>query len=58
MRRRWDAASPAARARGQAANRRLHERWMRFDQRKKRSVVANGHDRTRAGRMVLVAGRA
>lgn len=41
MRRRWDAASPAARARGQAGNRRLHERWMRFDQRKKRSVVAN-----------------
>nr|WP_186241719.1 IS110 family transposase [Mycobacterium simulans] len=41
MRRRWDAASPAARARGHAANRRLHERWTRFDQRKKRSVVAN-----------------
>ena len=41
MRRRWDAAVPAARARGQAGNRRLHERWMRFDERKKRSVVAN-----------------
>ncbi len=41
MRRRWDAASPAARARGQAGNQRLHERWVRFDQRKKRSVVAN-----------------
>ncbi|WP_448480055.1 IS110 family transposase [Mycolicibacter minnesotensis] len=41
MRRRWDAASPAARARGQAGNRRLHERWVRFDERKKRSVVAN-----------------
>ncbi|WP_432206475.1 IS110 family transposase [Mycobacterium paraffinicum] len=41
MRRRWAAASPAARARGQAGNRRLHERWMHFDQRKKRSVVAN-----------------
>lgn len=41
MRRRWDAASPAARARGQAGNRRLHERWRRFDERKKRSVVAN-----------------
>lgn len=41
MRRRWDAASPAARARGQAGNRRLHERWVRFDQRKKHSVVAN-----------------
>ena len=41
LRKRWDAASPAARARGQAANRRLHARWARFDERKKRSVVAN-----------------
>ena len=41
MRRRWDAASPAARARGQQANRRLHERWCRFDARNKRPVVAN-----------------
>jgi transposase len=39
LRRRWDAASPAARARGQAANRRLHARWVRFDERKKRSVA-------------------
>ena len=41
LRRRWEAATPAARARGHAANRRLHERWIRFDERKKRSVVAN-----------------
>ncbi|MDT5126034.1 MAG: hypothetical protein QOH54_1678 [Mycobacterium sp.] len=41
LRRRWDTASPAARARGQAANRRLHDRWLRFDERKKRPVVAN-----------------
>jgi transposase len=41
LRRRWDAASPAARARGQAANRRLHARRAGFDERKKRSVVAN-----------------
>ena len=41
LRRRWDAASPAARARGQAANRRLHTRWQNFDARKKRPVVAN-----------------
>jgi transposase len=34
-------AFPAARARGQAANRRLHARWVSFDQRKKRSLVAN-----------------
>ncbi|MGH3970992.1 MAG: IS110 family transposase [Mycobacterium sp.] len=41
LRRRWEAASPAARARGQAANRRLHARWVSFDERKKRSVIAN-----------------
>lgn len=41
LRQRWAAASPAARARGQAANRRLHTRWEHFDARKKRPVVAN-----------------
>jgi len=41
LRRRWDQASPAARARGQAANRRLHTRWQNFDDRRKRPVVAN-----------------
>jgi transposase len=41
LRRRWELASPAARSRGQAANRRLHQRWTNFDHRKKRSVVAN-----------------
>jgi transposase len=41
LRRRWDLACPAARARGQAANRRLYARWKSFDARKKRSVVAN-----------------
>ena len=41
LRRRGDAASPVARARGQAANQRLHARWVRFDQRKKCPVVAN-----------------
>jgi len=41
LRRRWDAASPAARDRGRRANRRLHERWARFDARGKRPVVAN-----------------
>ena len=41
LRRRWDAASPAARARGQAANRRLYSRWQRFDARNKRPIVAN-----------------
>ncbi len=41
LRRRWDGASPAARDRGRRANRRLHERWARFDARGKRPVVAN-----------------
>jgi transposase len=41
LRHRWDAATPAARARGHAANHRLHTRWVGFDARKKRPVVAN-----------------
>ena len=41
LRRRWDAGTPAARARGQAGNQRLHHRWASFDKRKKRPVVAN-----------------
>ncbi len=41
LRRRWAAASPAARARGQLGNRRLNARWERFDARHKRPVVAN-----------------
>ena len=39
--RRQDAASPAARDRGQRANRRLHARWAAFDDRLKLPVVAN-----------------
>jgi transposase len=41
LRRRQDRASPAARDRGERANRRLHSRWARFDARHKRAVVAN-----------------
>ncbi|SOJ55793.1 hypothetical protein MSIMFB_03272 [Mycobacterium simulans] len=41
LRRRWDAASPVARARGQLGNRRLYDRWRRFDARGKRPAVAN-----------------
>lgn len=41
MRGRWDRASAAARARGDAGNRRLHHRWVRFNERRKRSTVAN-----------------
>ncbi len=41
MRERWELASPAARARGDLGNHRLHDRWVRYTQRKKRDVVAN-----------------
>lgn len=41
LRRRQDLATPAARDRGQQANRRLHPRWVSFDARHKRAVVAN-----------------
>ena len=41
MRDRWELASPAARARGDAGNRRLHARWDAFRARRKRNVIAN-----------------
>ncbi|WP_244927952.1 IS110 family transposase [Nocardioides sp. W7] len=41
MRDRWELASPAARARGDAGNRRLNARWDTFRARRKRHVVAN-----------------
>jgi transposase len=41
LRDRWELAPPAARARGDAGNRRLHARWVRFIERKKKSTVAN-----------------
>jgi transposase len=41
MQQRWDLATPAARARGDAGNRRLHARWTRFLDRKKKPVIAN-----------------
>jgi transposase len=41
MRERWDLAPAPARARGDAGNRRLHARWVRFNDRGKRHVVAN-----------------
>jgi transposase len=40
LRDRWEQATPAARARGDAGNRRLHERWVAFNLRKKRPTVA------------------
>jgi hypothetical protein len=41
MRDRWELAPPAARARGDAGNRRLHNRWISFNLRRKRPVIAN-----------------
>ena len=41
IRDRWDLASPAARARGDAGNRRLNHRWNQFKKRKKANNVAN-----------------
>lgn len=40
LRARWDLASPAARARGDAGNRRLYTRWVGFQTRNKRHHVA------------------
>ena len=40
MHQRWELASPAARARGDAGNRRLHARWNTFREHRKRPVVA------------------
>jgi len=41
MRERWDLATPAARARGDEGNRRLHQRWATFTARNKRPVIAD-----------------
>ncbi len=41
MRERWELASPAARVRGDQGNRRLHGRWVKFIERKKKPVTAN-----------------
>jgi hypothetical protein len=41
LRQRWTSAPQLAQTRGHAANHRLHTRWVGFDARKKRSVVAN-----------------
>ncbi len=41
MQKQWALAGPDARARGDAGNRRLHARWDRFTERRKRTVIAN-----------------
>ena len=38
---RWQLAPAEAKARGDAGNQRLHQRWVRFIQRRKRNTVAN-----------------
>ena len=58
MRARWAKVDPALKARGHAGNRRLHQQWCRFNERKKPHVVANVAIARRAGRLVLVTGDA
>jgi transposase len=41
LRERWELAPLAAKARGDAGNRRLHDRWITFNLRRKRHVIAN-----------------
>lgn len=41
IRQRWELAPPAARARGDLGNRRLHTRWTTFIDRNKKAVTAN-----------------
>ena len=41
MRGRWDLATAAARVRGDEGNRRLHHRWVKFNDRNKKSTIAN-----------------
>jgi transposase len=41
MRDRWELAPAAARIRGDQGNRRLHQRWVKFLERRKRHTVAN-----------------
>jgi len=41
LRRRWQQAPPAAVARAQQGNHRLHQRWVTFNDRRRRPVVAN-----------------
>jgi transposase len=41
LRARWEQAPAAARARGHAGNQRLHDRWLNFQNRKKKPAIAN-----------------
>ncbi len=41
MRDRWELAPAAARVRGDEGNRRLHQRWVKFIERRKKNTIAN-----------------
>jgi len=41
MRDRWELAPAAARVRGDQGNRRLHRRWVKFIERRKKHTIAN-----------------
>jgi transposase len=41
LQRRWDQSTPAARTRAHAGNQRLHARWINYNLRNKKGVVAN-----------------
>jgi hypothetical protein len=56
MRDRWSLAPAAVRARGDAGNRRLHERWVAFNLRRKTAGDSQRRRRPRTGRLVLVPG--
>ena len=58
MRDRWELAPAAARVRGDEGNRRLHQRWVRFIDRRKKTHHRQRRHRPRAGRLVLVPGHA
>ena len=58
MRARWEQAPPAARARGHAGNQRLHHRWAAVHRPQEAAGDRQRRRRPRAGRLVLVAGRA
>ena len=56
MLRRWALASPAARARGDAGNRRLHRQWETVHRQEQAFHHRHGRGRSRARRLVLVFG--
>jgi transposase len=56
MRARWARVDPALKDRGHAGNRRLHQQWCRFNERKKAPRRGQRRSRPSTRRLVLVAG--